>query len=122
MAATMELGSDTDPRNATFSISDEDHTLGNSLRFVLNKDPRVAFCGYSVPHPSENRINVRVQTTGIPARDVLKDALNDLTAMNQHVMTTFDSAVERFKANQGMTELSMKSGVTSQHSGSVKKP
>lgn len=26
--------------------------------------PRVAFCGYSVPHPSENRINVRVQTTG----------------------------------------------------------
>lgn len=59
---------------------------------------------------------------GIPARDVLKDALNDLTAMNQHVMTTFDSAVERFKANQGMTELSMKSGVTSQHSGSVKKP
>ena len=58
---------------------------------------------------------------GAPARDVLKDALNDLMAMNQHVMTTFDRAVERFKANQGMTELSMKSGVTSQHSGSVKK-
>jgi DNA-directed RNA polymerase subunit L len=38
MAATMELGSDADPRNATFSISDEDHTLGNSLRFVLNKE------------------------------------------------------------------------------------
>lgn len=122
MAATMELGSDTDPRNATFSIADEDHTLGNSLRFVLNKDPRVAFCGYSVPHPSENRINIRVQTTGVPAREVLKDALNDLMAMNQHVVTTFDTAVERFKANQGMNELSMKSGMTSQHSGSVKKP
>lgn len=42
---------------------------------------------------------------GVPARDVLKDALNDLTAMNQHVMTGFEGAVERFKANQGMTDL-----------------
>lgn len=61
-------------------------------------------------------------SAGVPARDVLKDALNDLTAMNQHVMNTFDRAVERFKANQGMTELSIKSGLASQHSGSVKKP
>jgi hypothetical protein len=59
---------------------------------------------------------------GVSARDVLKDALIDLTAMDQHVMTTFERAVDRFKANQGMNELSMKSGVTSQHSGSVKKP
>lgn len=37
IAATMELGSDADPRNATFSIADEDHMLGNSLQFVLTK-------------------------------------------------------------------------------------
>lgn len=58
----------------------------------------------------------------MPARDVLKDGLSDLVAMNQHVMATFNTAVERFKANQGVNELSMKSGMTSQHSGSVKKP
>lgn len=26
--------------------------------------PRVSFCGYSIPHPSESRVNIRVQTTG----------------------------------------------------------
>ncbi|KAH9314555.1 hypothetical protein KI387_023182 [Taxus chinensis] len=80
----MELGSEENPSSSTFSFSEEDHTLGNSLRYVLNQDPRVAFCGYSVPHPSENRINVRIQTTGDPAKDVLKDALQDLMLMCRH--------------------------------------
>ena len=26
------------------------------------KDARVEFCGYSVPHPSEDKINFRIQT------------------------------------------------------------
>lgn len=26
--------------------------------------PRVSFCGYSIPHPSDARVNIRVQTTG----------------------------------------------------------
>lgn len=26
--------------------------------------PRVALCGYSIPHPSEAKVNIRVQTTG----------------------------------------------------------
>jgi len=38
---------------ATFSVEGEDHTLGNALRFVLNKSPHTALCGCSVPHPSE---------------------------------------------------------------------
>ncbi|KAJ4732681.1 DNA-directed RNA polymerase II subunit RPB11 [Rhynchospora pubera] len=61
-----------------FSVIDEDHTLANSVRFVLNQDPRVSFCGYSIPHPSDNNVNIRVQTTGDSAKDVLKDALHDL--------------------------------------------
>ena len=28
--------------------------------------PNVAFCGYSIPHPTENMIYVRVQTVGMP--------------------------------------------------------
>ncbi|KAK8472974.1 hypothetical protein PHAVU_001G016450 [Phaseolus vulgaris] len=60
----MEYGSSSDPSKSTFSIADEDHTLANSVRFTLNQDLRVSFCGYSIPHPSENRVNIRVQTTG----------------------------------------------------------
>lgn len=109
MATMMELGSGDDPRASTFSLMDEDHTLGNSLRYVLNHDPRVEFCGYTVPHPSENRVNIRIQTTGMPAKDVLKDALQDLIVMCQHVRTTFDNAVDQHRVAEGLREVSMKS-------------
>nr|CAD1824551.1 unnamed protein product [Ananas comosus var. bracteatus] len=96
----MEHGTLTDLNSSTFSILDEDHTLANSVRFVLNQDPRVAFCGYSIPHPSDNKVNIRVQTTGDPAKDVLKDGLQDLMVMCQHVTTTFENAVAEFRAKQ----------------------
>jgi len=53
-----------DPAGATFAVEGEDHALANALRFFLNKDPRVSFAGYSMPHPTEEVVNVRVQTTG----------------------------------------------------------
>ncbi|XP_042418841.1 DNA-directed RNA polymerases I and III subunit RPAC2-like isoform X2 [Zingiber officinale] len=85
----MEHGSLSDLSASTFSLMDEDHTLANSVRFTLNQDPRVVFCGYSIPHPSDNKVNIRVQTTGDPAKEVLKDALENLTRMCQHVRSTF---------------------------------
>ncbi|RHN82082.1 putative DNA-directed RNA polymerase, RBP11-like dimerization domain-containing protein [Medicago truncatula] len=51
----MEHGSYSDLSKSTFSLMD--HTFANSVRFTLNQDPRVTFCGYSIPHPSENRVN-----------------------------------------------------------------
>ncbi|CAO2141399.1 unnamed protein product [Urochloa humidicola] len=98
--AAMEHGSVTDSTASTFSIMEEDHTLANSARFVLNQDPRVAFCGYSIPHPAEKKVNIRVQTTGDPAKDVLKDALQDLMVMCQHVRGTFDNAVANHRATK----------------------
>ncbi|KGN65775.1 DNA-directed RNA polymerases I and III subunit RPAC2 [Cucumis sativus] len=92
----MEHGSFTDETKSTFSMADEDHTLANALRCTLNQDPRVTFCGYSIPHPSDNRVNIRVQTTGDPAREVLKDACQNLMVVCQHVRNTFDKAVLDF--------------------------
>ncbi|XP_043697944.1 DNA-directed RNA polymerases I and III subunit RPAC2 [Telopea speciosissima] len=103
----MELGSSDDTK-ATFSLADEDHTLANSVRFALNQDPRVTFCGYSIPHPSEARVNIRVQTTGDPAKEVLKDALQDLMGMAQHVRTTFDKAVVDFKTSEPVKAMNIK--------------
>ncbi|KAJ1702618.1 hypothetical protein LUZ63_002397 [Rhynchospora breviuscula] len=101
----MEHGSLTDESLPTFSVIDEDHTLANSVRFVLNQDPRVSFCEYSIPHPSDNNVNIRVQTTGDSAKDVLKDALHDLEAMCQHVRSTFDASVTEFKETQPMKKM-----------------
>ncbi|KAL4587673.1 hypothetical protein LXL04_000545 [Taraxacum kok-saghyz] len=96
----MEHGSYHDLSASTVELKDEDHTLANSLRFTLNQDPRVTLCGYSIPHPSEAKVNIRVQTTGDPAKEVLKDSCQDLMMICQHVRSTFDQAVADFKNNQ----------------------
>ncbi|KAK4286556.1 hypothetical protein QN277_003097 [Acacia crassicarpa] len=104
----MELGSYSDQSKSTFSLADEDHTLANAVRFTLNQDPRVTFCGYSIPHPSDNRVNIRVQTTGDPAREVLKDACQDLMLMCQHVRSTFDKSVNDFKMSKTVKDMDIK--------------
>lgn len=45
-------------------VTGEDHTLGNSFRYVLAKNRKVDFVGYSIPHPSEMKLNMRIQTKG----------------------------------------------------------
>ncbi len=84
----------------TFVLHEEDHTLGNSLRYMIMKNPEVEFCGYTVPHPSENKINFRIQTKGPPAKDVLRRGLCELTAVCEHILTTFENAVEQHQANK----------------------
>jgi DNA-directed RNA polymerase I and III subunit RPAC2 len=87
-----------DSANATFSLEGEDHTLGNSLRWVLNKNPHTALCGYSVPHPSEEVVNIRIQTTGeLPAAQVFREGVADLMTICDHVQDTFTKSVEEFK-------------------------
>mmetsp|Transcript_21504 Transcript_21504/g.69218 ORF Transcript_21504/g.69218 Transcript_21504/m.69218 type:complete len:150 (+) Transcript_21504:82-531(+) len=72
------LGHPEDEAQRTFVFKDEDHTLGNSLRHVLMQDARTDFCGYSMPHPSEPVVHVRLQTTGEPAVTVMNDGLKNL--------------------------------------------
>lgn len=44
------------------SISGEDHTLLNLLRYTMSKKCEdVELCGYNIPHPSENVAVFRVQ-------------------------------------------------------------
>ena len=58
---------DTKVANAgTFIVQKEDHTLGNTVRMQLHRDPNVVFAGYQVPHPSDNRIIVKVRAATAP--------------------------------------------------------
>jgi len=93
----IATGDPDDETCATFVLHEEDHTLGNSLRYIIMKNPDVEFCGYSVPHPSENKINLRIQTNGAPAVDVLRRGLSELTALCEHMLATFETAVEEHK-------------------------
>lgn len=60
-------------QNVTVVFHGEDHTLGNSLRYVLAREfvhlhssflcsKDVDFAGYTVPHPAEAKMNIRIQT------------------------------------------------------------
>jgi DNA-directed RNA polymerase I and III subunit RPAC2 len=78
----------------TFVIEHEDHTLGNALRYVLMRDNNTEFCGYTVPHPMETAINVRLQTKeGTAAEDVLNEGLKTLSDICDHITVSFEEAV-----------------------------
>ena len=101
----LEVRGTGHPGSRTFAIGDEDHTIGNSLRHVLMQNAKVGFAGYSVPHPSEPVVHIRVQATNsdgngqddnmeigngeskrITATDVLKEACDTLIAQCEFVL------------------------------------
>ncbi|GMM29947.1 DNA-directed RNA polymerase core subunit [Martiniozyma asiatica (nom. inval.)] len=91
---TLLPGSTSDLTAASFQILDEDHTLGNALRYMIMKNPAVEFCGYSIPHPSENKLNIRIQTYGdCTAVEALHKGLDDLSALCTHVEEEFSEKV-----------------------------
>jgi DNA-directed RNA polymerase I and III subunit RPAC2 len=52
--------------------------------------PRTVLCGYSVPHPSEFLISLRIQTDGsAAAKDVLHDALDNLSLVAKDLKEKF---------------------------------
>ncbi|OAX81183.1 DNA-directed RNA polymerase I and III subunit RPAC2 [Emergomyces africanus] len=82
---------------ASFQFDKEDHTLGNALRYVIMKNPEVEFCGYTMPHPSEAKMNLRIQTydtTNVFA--VLEKGFDDLMDLCDSVTETFIKAKNAF--------------------------
>lgn len=81
---------------ASFQILEEDHTLGNPLRYIIMKNPQVEFAGYSIPHPSENLLNLRIQTYGeITAVEALQKGLDDLMALCDVVEQKFTDEIKQ---------------------------
>ncbi|KAI9797522.1 MAG: RNA polymerase subunit AC19 [Piccolia ochrophora] len=107
---------------ASFEFEGEDHTLGNALRYIIMKkfvvskapasafvessdnlcdSPDVEFCGYSIPHPSEAKMNVRIQTyDGTTAIDALEKGLSDLMGLCDVVVEKFNTAREVYRLQE----------------------
>ena len=87
-------GATSDGFAASFQIIDEDHTLGNASRYMIMKNPDVEFCGYSIPHPSENKLNIRIQTYGgMTAVQALHKGLDDLADLCAFIEEDFSTKV-----------------------------
>ena len=91
----VSLVSSDDVLNATFAIRNEDHTLGNALRNIIMTNPDVDFCGYSIPHPSEAKIHMRIQSRRAPAIEVLRKGLDDLQELLEGTLTKFEQSVAK---------------------------
>ncbi|KAF2446094.1 DNA-directed RNA polymerase I and III 14 KDA polypeptide [Karstenula rhodostoma CBS 690.94] len=86
---------------ASFQFEGEDHTLGNALRYIIMKNPDVEFCGYSIPHPSEAKMNIRIQSyDDVDVHDILDKGLQDLMDMCDVVTEKFTIAKEEFHSNK----------------------
>ncbi|GKT46638.1 DNA-directed RNA polymerases I and III subunit RPAC2 [Colletotrichum spaethianum] len=109
---------------ASFEFIDEGHTLGNALRYIIMKkcvtpfftfrfggpargvcsqhvtnttpSPDVEFCAYAIPHPSEPKMNIRIQTYDGTAVAALQKGLKDLQALSDTVAEEFIRAKEEF--------------------------
>ena len=40
-----------DKLSATYTLYNQDHTLGNLIKFTINQNPEVELCGYALTHP-----------------------------------------------------------------------
>ncbi len=107
MSRKLEIINDgtNDEYSKTFAINDEDHTLANALRYLIMKNVNVIFCGYTIPHPSESKVNFKIQTNKkVTALDVLEKGLNDLCQLCAHVTDTFKKEVELFESSKNNAE------------------
>lgn len=50
------------PNSSLFKLDKEDHTVANLLHMKLHESPYVRIAGYRVPHPTQHRVELRVQT------------------------------------------------------------
>ncbi|KAL9031580.1 MAG: hypothetical protein Q9196_000428, partial [Gyalolechia fulgens] len=61
--------------------------------------PEVELCGYSIPHPSEAKMNLRIQTyEGTTVYDALEKGFDDLINLCDVVETKFKAARDDFAA------------------------
>ncbi|KAF9517488.1 hypothetical protein BS47DRAFT_1339322 [Hydnum rufescens UP504] len=88
-------GATADLSAATYCLHHETHTLGNTLRWMLMKNPKVEFCGYSVPHPSEPKIHLRIQMyDNLSSLTALLEALDNLDSLCATIGDAYTTSLE----------------------------
>lgn len=59
-------------------IENENYTLGNFLRYMLNRKNYVELAGCTIPHPSVSELNFRLQVCeGYVASEVFNEAVEE---------------------------------------------
>ncbi len=79
----------------TFTIVDEDHTVGQLLRHALSADPHVVSAGYLIPHPLENVMRLHLQTEHTyPPPSALANAIDNTLADLLNLARSLDTQLK----------------------------
>lgn len=63
--------------------------------------PDVNFCGYTVPHPADTKMHLRIQASkNVRAVDILRKGLADLEKVCDHTLTTFEDAYKEYQQSK----------------------
>jgi DNA-directed RNA polymerase subunit L len=62
----------------TLTIEEETHTVGNTLKAELLRDPRVLVAAYRQPHPLTRSVEVAFQTLDEDPNQVLQDTIDKI--------------------------------------------
>ncbi|ORC91749.1 putative DNA-directed RNA polymerase II [Trypanosoma theileri] len=93
------------PNSSLFKLDKEDHTLANILRMKLHENPLVHIAGYRVPHPTQHRVELRVQTSsdgsGRPIPTPKEALLEAIDACMQDIQT-FEEQLRREAHAKGL--------------------
>lgn len=61
-------------------------------------------CGYTLEHPAESKMLLRIQTRGGNSYELLKRGLEDLMKMCDHTIETFDKAYKKYESSKDTVE------------------
>ncbi|PVU91251.1 hypothetical protein BB559_004227 [Furculomyces boomerangus] len=90
------------PNCTTFEIRMEDHTIANSIRYKLLENKNVIFAGYSMPHPLEYRVLIRVQTSAnTKPLDAFQEAIQGLIVDFDNLRNKFEIEISRVRSMAG---------------------
>ena len=95
---------DESHKSGIITFENETHTMGNALRqAILNVqedgETKVNFCGYTVPHPAEVRMVIRVQLNEDSEKDLIDIACDGLENFSEWCLGTlaaFNAEVSNF--------------------------
>ncbi|KAL3944945.1 MAG: hypothetical protein SGBAC_000979 [Bacillariaceae sp.] len=102
---SFEVKGTGSPSSRTFVIGNEDHTLGNCLRHVLIQNAKVGFAGYSVPHPAEPIVHIRVQAEEPTiATEALEEACETLYKQCEVVLSKLEEILPEVEEDKVQLE------------------
>lgn len=79
--------------SVTYRIELEDHTIGDLIRIYLLKNKDVKFAGYRVPHPLDDILEIKVQTSVEDTNQVVKDTIKTLDKELWELEKDFDKVL-----------------------------